>query len=76
VWCSDLDGVFGTGGSFGATLSAGAHIVTVTATDSDGTPALQISSRLSRRALAMTETELKVMAALAMIGLSSSPKNG
>ena len=31
---------------------------------------------LSLSALAMTETELKVMAALAIIGLSSSPKNG
>lgn len=31
---------------------------------------------LSRSALPMTETELKVIAALASIGLSSSPKNG
>jgi hypothetical protein len=37
VWCSSLDGVFGTGGSFSATLSAGDHIITLTATDSDGT---------------------------------------
>ncbi len=29
-----------------------------------------------RRALAMTETELKVMAALAIIGLSNKPANG
>jgi hypothetical protein len=30
----------------------------------------------SRRAFAMTDTELKLMAAPAMIGLSSQPKNG
>jgi hypothetical protein len=30
----------------------------------------------SRSALAMTETELKVIAALAIIGLNSSPKTG
>jgi hypothetical protein len=29
-----------------------------------------------RRALLMTETELKLMAAPAMMGLSSTPKNG
>ena len=34
------------------------------------------SVRLSRSAFAMTETELNVIAALAIIGLSSSPKNG
>ncbi len=34
------------------------------------------SSLRSRKALAMTETELKVMAALAIIGLSSSPVAG
>jgi len=33
-------------------------------------------TRRSRKALVMTETELKVMAALAMIGLKSSPKAG
>lgn len=33
-------------------------------------------SRLSRRALAMTDTELKVIAALAMIGLSNNPNAG
>jgi hypothetical protein len=32
--------------------------------------------RLSRRALPMTDTELNVIAALAMIGLSSSPNAG
>lgn len=38
---------------------------------------LTYSSRLrSRRALVMTETELKLMAAAANIGLSSKPKNG
>lgn len=36
VWCSDLDGVFGTGGSFTAMLSAGQHLITLTATDADG----------------------------------------
>ena len=30
----------------------------------------------SRKALAMTDTELKLMAAPAMMGLSSQPKNG
>jgi hypothetical protein len=34
------------------------------------------ASFLSRSALAITETELKVIAALAMMGLSSSPKKG
>jgi hypothetical protein len=44
VWCSDLDGEFGTGGSLNAMLSAGQHIVTLSATDSDGnTGADQIS---------------------------------
>ena len=31
---------------------------------------------LSRRALPMTETELRLIAAPAMIGLSNKPKNG
>src|SRR5271163_3819981 len=34
------------------------------------------ASFLSRSALAITETELKVIAALATMGLSSRPKNG
>ena len=34
------------------------------------------SALLSRRALVMTDTELNVMATLAMMGLSKSPKNG
>jgi hypothetical protein len=34
------------------------------------------ASCYSRSALAMTETELKVIAALAIIGLNSSPKTG
>jgi hypothetical protein len=34
------------------------------------------ASLLSRSALAITETELKVIAALAIMGLSSKPKNG
>ncbi len=34
------------------------------------------ASFLSRSALAITETELNVIAALATMGLSSSPKNG
>jgi hypothetical protein len=34
------------------------------------------SSLLRRSALAITETELKVIAALAIIGLSSRPKKG
>ena len=33
-------------------------------------------TRRSRRAFAMTDTELNVMAAAAMIGLSSKPKKG
>jgi hypothetical protein len=33
-------------------------------------------TRRKRRALAITETELKVIAALAIIGLNRSPKNG
>ena len=33
-------------------------------------------TRRNRRAFPMTDTELKVIAALAIIGLSSSPKNG
>jgi hypothetical protein len=38
--------------------------------------AIHSFTRRSRRAFEITETELKVMAALAMIGLSSKPKNG
>ena len=34
------------------------------------------ASRLSRRAFPITETELNVMAALAIIGLSNRPKAG
>ncbi|MCO5333012.1 MAG: hypothetical protein M9893_03195 [Pyrinomonadaceae bacterium] len=37
---------------------------------------LQIFADLRRRAFAMTETELKVIAALAIIGDSSNPKTG
>jgi hypothetical protein len=40
---------------------------------------LQINHSLtfrSRKALLMTETELRLIAAPAMIGLSSKPKNG
>ena len=37
---------------------------------------LQSFVRRSRSALLITETELKVMAALAIIGLSSNPTNG
>jgi hypothetical protein len=33
-------------------------------------------ARLSRKALPITETELNVIAALAIIGLSSSPSHG
>lgn len=36
----------------------------------------QISNRLRRSALVMTETELNVMAALAIIGLRRTPKIG
>jgi hypothetical protein len=39
-------------------------------------PADYSASLRSRSALAMTETELKVIAALAMMGLKSSPKTG
>jgi len=34
VWTSDIDGQLGTGGSINATLSAGPHKITLTATDS------------------------------------------
>ena len=34
------------------------------------------ANRRNRRAFEITDTELKVMAALAMRGLSSNPKNG
>lgn len=40
------------------------------------TQPVQSAARRSRSALAMTETELKVMAALASTGLSNSPKDG
>ena len=36
VWTSDLDGEFGTGESFSASLSAGTQSITLTATDSQG----------------------------------------
>ena len=36
VWTSDLDGEIGTGSMFNAPLSVGTHVVTLTATDSDG----------------------------------------
>jgi hypothetical protein len=36
VWTSDLAGEIGTGESFNAPLSAGMHVITLTATDSDG----------------------------------------
>ena len=36
----------------------------------------QIAARRSRSAFAMTETELKLIAAAAIIGLSKMPKNG
>ena len=39
-------------------------------------PALTAPARRSRSALAITDTELNVMAALAIIGLSSSPNAG
>lgn len=35
-WTSSLDGTIGSGGSFSATLSAGAHTVTASVDDSDG----------------------------------------
>ena len=35
VWTSNVDGQLGTGGSISATLSAGPHQITLTATDSD-----------------------------------------
>jgi hypothetical protein len=35
-WTSDIDGWFGEGGDFFAPLSAGTHILTLTATDQDG----------------------------------------
>ena len=41
-----------------------------------GTAFAQRSTRRSRSALRMTETELNVMATLAIIGLSRMPKNG
>lgn len=36
VWCSDLDGEFGTGEIISAMPSAGEHVITLTATDADG----------------------------------------
>ena len=36
VWTSSVDAEIGTGGSFTASLSAGSHTITLTATDSDG----------------------------------------
>ena len=37
MWTSDLEGPFGTGETFDAPLSiVGTHLVTLTATDSDG----------------------------------------
>lgn len=36
VWTSSIDGQFGTGEDFSATLSAGTNVVTLTVTDSDG----------------------------------------
>ncbi len=36
VWTSDVDGDLGTGTDFSLALSAGTHVVTLTATDSDG----------------------------------------
>jgi hypothetical protein len=41
-----------------------------------GLPEDQIRKLRRRRALLMTETELRLIAAPAMIGLSSRPKNG
>jgi hypothetical protein len=35
VWTSNLSGVIGTGAQFNAPLSAGTHVITLTATDSD-----------------------------------------
>lgn len=37
---------------------------------------VQIDARLRRSALVMTDTELRLMAAAAIIGLRSNPKNG
>jgi len=36
VWMSNLEGQIGTGGSFGAVLSDGTHVITASATDSGG----------------------------------------
>lgn len=36
VWASDIGGQIGTGTMFDAPLSAGTHVITLTATDSDG----------------------------------------
>jgi len=36
IWTSNLEGQIGTGGSFGAPLSAGTHVITASATDSGG----------------------------------------
>ena len=38
VWSSSLDGALGTGTAFTKSMSAGNHIVTLTATDSGGSP--------------------------------------
>jgi len=45
VWTSSLDGVFGTGENFGAPLSIGSHLITLTGTDGDantGTDSISI----------------------------------
>ena len=59
---------------FGLTLSSIAERVETGQFASRGPPYSEI--RLNRKALPMTDTELNVIAALAIIGLSSSPMNG
>jgi hypothetical protein len=41
VWTSDKDGQIGTGTSFSRTLTAGTHVITLTATDGQGTTGTQ-----------------------------------
>lgn len=54
------------------TVGGGVHITGA----APAAPSPQIRTALRRRALAITETELRLIAAAAMIGLSRMPKTG
>ena len=57
-------------------LAASRLEMTIAASRLEMTLEVQIAIFLRRRALLMTETELKLIAALAMMGESKIPKNG